>query len=79
MKISLVLQAHLQKNPQDGDYWRALGQVHQELDQDQKSVSCFLKSADLNPLDSESYLQLGVSCSNILDEVHAIHYLEMWL
>ena len=38
----LALEAHLQKNLEDGDSWRILGRILQENDQDQKSIPCFL-------------------------------------
>lgn len=76
---ALVLEAHLQKNPQDFRAWRALGMLYQELDQDQNSVSCLLNAVKYNPTDKDTYLQLGVSCANIFDEIHAMSFIEKWL
>ena len=75
LELIKVLEAHLEKNPQDAQGWRALGHVHQEQDQDQKGLTCFLKAVQINPADRHSLLQLGVSCTNIFDEVHAMNYI----
>ena len=78
LELIKVLEAHLAKNPQDAEGWRALGHVHQEQDQDQKGLTCFLKAVQIDPADRHSLLQLGVSCTNIFDEVHAMNYIGKW-
>lgn len=75
----LILEAYLQKNVSDFKAWRSLGIVLQDMDQDQRSVSCFLNALKYNPEDQDTYLQLGVSCTNIFDEIHALSFLEKWL
>jgi peroxin-5 len=79
INTTLVLEAHLQKHPEDFRAWRALGMFYQELDQDQNSVSCLLNAVKYNPTDKDTYLQLGVSCANIFDEIHAMSFIEKWL
>ena len=74
-----ILEAHLQKNPQDSKGWQALGVLLQELDLDQPSVTCFLNSVKYAPKNSNALLQLGVSCTNIFDKIHAMSFLEKWL
>ncbi len=74
-----ILEAHLQKHPDDYQGWKALGMIHQEMDKDQPSVACFLNSLKYNPQDLSSLLQLGVSCTNILDQVHAMNFIDRWL
>jgi hypothetical protein len=71
-----ILEAHLQKNPQDSNGWKALGILLQELDVDQPSVSCLLNALKYSPNDANVLLQLGVSCTNIFDKIHAMSFLE---
>ena len=51
----------------------------QENDQDQKSITCFMNSIKNNPQNLDSLLSLGVSCTNILDEVKAMNFLKQWI
>lgn len=75
----LALEAHLRKNENDSERWRVLGQILQENDQDQKSVPCFVNALRGDPKSLDSLLLLGVSCTNILDEVKAMNYLKHWM
>eukprot|EP01017_Pseudomicrothorax_dubius_P007983 TRINITY_DN12582_c0_g1_i1.p1 TRINITY_DN12582_c0_g1~~TRINITY_DN12582_c0_g1_i1.p1 ORF type:complete len:661 (-),score=173.37 TRINITY_DN12582_c0_g1_i1:114-2096(-) len=75
----LAMEAHLQKNPGDVDHWRVLGRIHQENDEDQRAVSCFLMAVEQDPSSFDTHLALGVSCTNILDEVRAMHHLNKYL
>ena len=75
----LALEAHLQKNENDSERWRLLGRILQENDQDQKSVPCFVNALRGDPQNLDSLLSLGVSCTNILDEVKAMNYLKHWI
>jgi len=74
-----ALESHLQKNPQDAKAWRLLGRLHQDNDQDRKALPCFLHAIKADPKDQETLLLLGVSCTNTLDEVQAMHHLKNWL
>ena len=74
-----MLEEHLKHNETDSEGWRMLGFMLQENDQDQQSCTALLQSIKHNPSDLHSLLQLGVSCTNILDEVHAMKYLWTWL
>lgn len=75
----LALEAHLQKNMQDGESWRILGRILQENDQDQMSIPCFTNCLKYNPSNLDCLLSLGVSCTNVLDEVKAMNYLKRWI
>lgn len=75
----LALEAHLKQNQQDSESWRILGRILQENDQDQKSITCFMNSLQHNPENLDSLLSLGVSCTNILDEVKAMNFLKKWI
>lgn len=74
-----ALEAHVQKNPTDHNGWVMLGGILQENDMDQQSVTALLKAVDLKPDCMSALLQLGVGCTNILDEIHSIMYLQKWL
>lgn len=78
-KAIYMLEEHLKHNETDSEGWRMLGFMLQENDQDQQSCTALLQSIKHNPSDLHSLLQLGVSCTNILDEVHAMKYLWTWL
>lgn len=75
----LALEAHLQKNMEDGETWRILGRILQENDQDQKSIPCFTNCLKTNPDNLDCLLSLGVSCTNVLDEVKAMNFLKRWI
>lgn len=75
----LALEAHLEKNLQDGESWRILGRILQENDQDQKSIPCFTNCLKHSPNNLDCLLSLGVSCTNVLDEVKAMNFLKRWL
>lgn len=74
-----ALEAHTQKHPTDHTAWRMLGALLQENDQDNASIPAFMKAIELNPNCSESLFQLGVSCTNVLDELSSMMYLQNWL
>ena len=74
-----ILEAHLQKNLQDWKGWRALGILCQELDSDENSSICFLNSLKYSKNHPSTFLKLGVSCTNIFNEIHAMGFLEKWL
>ena len=75
----LALEAHLQKQPTDAETWRILGRILQENDQDQKSIPCFNNCLKHDPNNLDCLLSLGVSCTNVLDEVKAMNYLKRWI
>ena len=74
-----ALEAHLNKHPQDHTGWRMLGVLLQENDQDNESIPAFLKAIRIEPNCREALFQLGVSCTNVLDEVTSMMYLQRWL
>jgi len=75
----LALEAHLQKHPDDVNSWRILGRLHQENDQDRIAISCLLNAHKIDPQNLDNLLALGVSCTNILDEVQAMNHLKNWM
>lgn len=75
----LALEAHLQKHPNDGNSWRVLGKLHMDNDEDRPAVRCLLNSVNIDANNLDNLLALGVSCTNILDEVQAMNHLKHWM
>ena len=75
----LALEAHLKNHPEDGNSWRILGKLHMDNDEDRRAVTCFLKSVNSDNKNLDNLLALGVSCTNILDEVQAMNHLKHWM
>jgi peroxin-5 len=42
-------------------------------------VSCFLNALKNEPNNLDTLLALGISCTNILDEVKAMNFLKQWM
>ncbi|KAL4481441.1 hypothetical protein ABPG74_007530 [Tetrahymena malaccensis] len=77
----LALEAQIQKNPDapsSANTWRLMGRLHQEMDQDQRAVACLLNALKKDDTNPDTFLALGVSCTNILDEVKAMGFLKQW-
>lgn len=75
----MALEAHLQKHPNDSNSWRVLGKLHMDNDEDRRAVRCLLNSVNIDPTNLDNLLALGVSCTNILDEVQAMNHLKHWM
>lgn len=75
----LALEAHLQASPEDYFCWRILGKIMQDQDQEQRACACLLRAHRLRPADRETLKLLGVSCSNVLDDVKALNFLKLWM
>lgn len=43
------------------------------------SIPCFTNCLKYNPTNLDCLLSLGVSCTNVLDEVKAMNYLKRWI
>ena len=56
-----------------------IGTLLQENDQDNKSIAALMKAHEVDPQCSETLFQLGVSCTNVLDEITSMMYLQDWL
>lgn len=56
-----------------------MGRLHQENDIDNKAVTCLLNSLKFDEKNLDTLLQLGISCTNILDEVKAMNFLKLWI
>jgi peroxin-5 len=43
------------------------------------SIPCFTNCLKYSPSNLDCLLSLGVSCTNVLDEVKAMNYLKRWI
>jgi len=75
----LALEAACQKNPQDAEAWRFLGQAQAENEDERAAIAALLKAIALDPYNLEALLMLGVSYTNDLEEHRALNYLKTWL
>lgn len=75
----LCLEAEVQKNGQNHDAWKLLGQLYQESDQDEKAIVAFKEAHEKDPYDLDSLLALGISFTNELSEEAAFRYMHQWL
>lgn len=75
----LCLEAEVQKNHENAEAWRLMGQLFQENDQDDFAIISFKKAYEVDPYDLDSLLCLGISCTNELNEMEATQYLHNWL
>merc|ERR1719434_461326 len=75
----LALEAEVQRNPENSEGWRQLGQLYADMDQDVEAIQCLRKGHEVDPYNLDSLLALGVSCTNELDRLEALRYLREWL
>ena len=75
----LCLEAEVQKNVQNAEAWKLLGQLYQESDQDDKAIIAFKEAHDKDPYDLDSLLALGISFTNELVEEDAFNYMLQYL
>ena len=65
--------------PDSAEAWRWLGMAHAETDDDRQAIATLLKSVDVDQGNLEALLELGVSCTNELDQTQALCFLETWI
>lgn len=75
----VCLQAEVQKNAENAEAWRLMGQLYQENDQDDYAIIAFKRAYEIDPYDLDSLLCLGISCTNELEQKDAINHLFHWL
>lgn len=63
----MCLQAEVQRNKDNAEAWRLMGQLYQENDQDDYAIIAFKKAYEVDPYDLDSLLCLGISCTNELE------------
>lgn len=75
----LALEAEVLKNPDNAEGWRLLGIAHAENDDDQQAIASMMRAQEVDPLNLEVLLALGVSHTNELEQAAALKYLYRWL
>lgn len=74
-----AFEAEVQKNPQNAEAWRYLGQAQAEHEDEANAIAALLKCVSLDPYNLPALLMLGVSYTNDLEEARALNYLKTWL
>lgn len=75
----LALEAEVMKNPDNAEGWRLLGITHAENDDDQQAIASMMRAQEVDPINLEVLLALGVSHTNELEQAAALKYLYRWL
>eukprot|EP00823_Brevimastigomonas_motovehiculus_P008226 TRINITY_DN74_c4_g1_i1.p1 TRINITY_DN74_c4_g1~~TRINITY_DN74_c4_g1_i1.p1 ORF type:complete len:728 (+),score=194.19 TRINITY_DN74_c4_g1_i1:133-2316(+) len=75
----LAFEAEVQKNPENAEAWRYLGEAQADNEQEQHAIAAFSKAISIDPYNLKALLNLGVSYTNDLEEDRAITYLKTWL
>eukprot|EP00657_Telonema_sp_P-1_P010939 TRINITY_DN5641_c0_g2_i1.p1 TRINITY_DN5641_c0_g2~~TRINITY_DN5641_c0_g2_i1.p1 ORF type:complete len:259 (-),score=92.65 TRINITY_DN5641_c0_g2_i1:54-830(-) len=72
-------QAQVEQSTDAGEAWRWLGMAHAETDDDKQAIAALLKAVETDGSNLDALLELGVSCTNELDQNQALAFLETWL
>eukprot|EP00455_Lapot_gusevi_P026840 TRINITY_DN2831_c0_g1_i1.p1 TRINITY_DN2831_c0_g1~~TRINITY_DN2831_c0_g1_i1.p1 ORF type:complete len:694 (-),score=222.17 TRINITY_DN2831_c0_g1_i1:74-2101(-) len=75
----LAFEAVVQKNPENADCWRLLGQCHAENEEETSAIASLLKAVELDPYNLEALLLLSVSYTNDFEQPRALNFLKAWL
>lgn len=75
----LETTAQAENSVDAGEAWRWLGMVHAETDDDRQAIAALLKAVETDGSNLDALLELGVSCTNELDQNQALAFLETWL
>jgi len=75
----LFLEAEVLMNPESAEGWRHLGMVQAESDNDRMAIASLLKAVETDASNLEALLELGVSCTNELDQNQALLFMHTWL
>lgn len=74
-----AFEAATQKNPENADAWRYLGQCQAENEDERLAIAALLKCIQIDPYNLPALLMLGVSYTNDLAESRALNYLKTWM
>jgi len=75
----LAFEAAVQRNPDNSEAWRYLGQAQAENESETQAIAALLKAVTIDPYNLEALMMLGVSYTNDLEETRALNYLKTWL
>ena len=75
----LLFEAELRQRPEHGAAWEKLGIVQAEMDNDTQAIAALVKAVEHDATNLSALLELGVSCTNELDETQALVFLQTWL
>jgi len=75
----LLLEAEVKRSPEAGEGWQQLGITQAEMDNDTQAIAALLKAVEADSANLDALLELGVSCTNELDQTQALVFLQTWL
>jgi len=75
----LAFEAAAQRDNQNGQIWRRLGEAHAENDRDDRAIAALNRSIQLDPGDLPALMSLAVSCTNDSYRLQALRVLKDWL
>jgi len=78
-EAALYLEAEVQMNSESTEGWRHLGMVQAENDNDRMAIAALLQAVEADSSNLEALLELGVSCTNELDQNQALLFMHTWL
>lgn len=67
------------ESPDSAEAWRWIGMAQAELDDDRQAIAALLKAVEVDQGNLDALLELGVSCTNELDQTQALCFLETWI
>jgi len=75
----LAFEAAVQKDFENAEAWRYLGQAQAENEQESPAIAALLNAIKIDPYNLPALMMLGVSYTNDLEENNALNYLKTWL
>jgi tetratricopeptide (TPR) repeat protein len=75
----LAFEAAAQRDMQNNEIWRRLGEAHAENDRDDRAIAALTRATHIDAGDLPALMSLAVSCTNDSYRVQALRVLKNWL
>lgn len=75
----LAFEAAAQRDMQNNEVWRRLGEAHAENDRDDRAIAALTRATHIDAGDLPALMSLAVSCTNDSYRVQALRVLKNWL
>lgn len=75
----LAFEAAAQRDMQNNEVWRRLGEAHAENDRDDRAIAALTRATHIDVGDLPALMSLAVSCTNDSYRVQALRVLKNWL
>jgi len=66
-------------NPGHAEAWQQLGMGQAEMDNDTQAIAALVQAVEMDATNLDALLELGVSCTNELDQTQALIFMQTWL